>query len=67
MTLITRCVCFKRTFAELKEIAEATGARTVVELQQYAVFGRSCSLCLPYVERMLATGEVEFTELIDKT
>ncbi len=58
--MITRCVCFRRSFVELKRIAAARGVRTVEALQQYVLFGRSCMMCLPYVARMLETGETEF-------
>jgi bacterioferritin-associated ferredoxin len=61
---IDRCYCFGRPFAELKAIAEATGAATVEELQQHALFGKQCRLCHPYVRRMLRTGEVVFREIV---
>ena len=63
---IDRCVCFQRTFAELRAVAEATGARTVEALQQHAAFGQRCKLCHPYVRRMLRTGETVFHETIDE-
>lgn len=62
---IDRCVCFRRTFVELKAIAQQTGARTLEELQEEIEFGLSCRLCNPYVRRMLQTGETKFTELIE--
>ncbi len=61
---IDRCLCFGRTFAELAEVAEATGARTVAELQEHALFGRKCELCHPYVRRMLRTGQTAFHEVV---
>lgn len=61
---IDRCYCFGRTFAELKAVAEATGAATVPALQQHAVFGQQCRLCHPYVRRMLRTGETVFREIV---
>jgi NAD(P)H-nitrite reductase large subunit len=57
---VDRCVCFNKTFAALKQVADKTSAKTVQELQRHIDFGFSCLLCVPYVERMLATGEVEF-------
>jgi NAD(P)H-nitrite reductase large subunit len=57
---VSQCICFRRTFAELKRVAERTGARTVPELQRHTMFGMSCMLCVPYVQRMLETGETEF-------
>ncbi len=61
---IDRCVCFRRTFAELREVAALTGAGTLEELQRQVEFGRRCKLCNPYVRRMLRTGEVSFGGII---
>ena len=61
---IDRCMCFGTTFAELAEVAERTGARSVEALQAHALFGRKCGLCHPYVRRMLRTGETVFGEVI---
>lgn len=61
---IDRCVCFNRRFADLRRVAEKTGAATVEALQQEVVFGRKCGLCHPYVRRMLRTGETVFSEVL---
>ena len=61
---IDRCLCFGRTFAELADVAAETGAETVAELQQHALFGRKCQLCHPYVRRMLRTGQTVFHEVV---
>lgn len=61
---IDRCFCFAAPFADLKRVAHATGAQTVADLQQHAVFGRKCALCHPYVRRMLRTGEVVFDSVV---
>lgn len=61
---IDRCLCFGKTFAELAEVADATGAETVAELQEHALFGRKCALCHPYVRRMLRTGQTVFHEVV---
>lgn len=61
---IDRCLCFGKTFAELAETAERTGARSVAELQAHALFGQKCGLCHPYVRRMLRTGQTVFGEVV---
>jgi NAD(P)H-nitrite reductase large subunit len=58
--MVDRCVCFSRTFAELKRIAEREGARDIAALQSAADFGLKCGLCKPYVQRMLETGGTRF-------
>lgn len=61
---VTRCVCFNKTFAELRVIAEREGAATLEALQQHVVFGQNCKLCHPYVRRMLETGQSVFQSVI---
>ncbi len=61
---IDRCYCFGQTFAELRRVAEATGAGSVEALQAHALFGQRCKLCHPYVRRMLRTGEAVFHAVV---
>lgn len=63
---VDRCVCFRRPFVDLLEIAKKTGAQTLEELQEETEFGMACRLCNPYVRRMLITGETSFEELLDE-
>jgi bacterioferritin-associated ferredoxin len=58
--MIDRCVCYDRTFAELKRIATREGAKTVEELQHHVEFGLNCRLCHRYVREMLTAGKTEF-------
>ena len=62
--MVNQCVCYDRTFAELKKIAAICGAKSIQELQEHVDFGLNCKLCHPYVRRMLETGEAEF-EVLD--
>ncbi len=61
---IDRCLCFGYPFAELADVAAETGAATVTELQEHALFGQKCALCHPYVRRMLRTGQTVFGEVV---
>lgn len=62
---IDRCYCYQTTFAELKDVADATGAETVSQLQEHASFGKNCELCHPYVRRTLDTGQTVFHAVIE--
>ena len=58
--MVDRCICFSRTFEELKRIAERENASDVATLQTHAEFGQKCGLCKPYVARMLESGRTRF-------
>lgn len=58
--MVDRCVCFNRTFSEIKEISDKYNIKTISELKKYITFGENCRLCIPYVELMLKTGKTEF-------
>lgn len=53
---VKQCVCFERTFRELKE----SGAKTLDEIIERFHCSTGCGLCSPYIQRMLQTGETEF-------
>lgn len=61
---IDRCVCFRRTFVELLAVADASGARSLEQLQEETEFGLSCRLCNPYVRQMLRTRQTVFHTLL---
>ena len=61
---IDRCYCFQQPFAALKIVADETGAQSVAALQAHVEFGQRCTLCHPYVRRMLRTGETVFHEIV---
>ena len=63
---IDRCYCYEVRFARLKRVAEDTGADSVAALQEHVTFGKNCQLCHPYVRRMLRTGEVVFSEVVQE-
>ncbi len=58
--MVDRCVCFSRTFTELKRIAEREDAKDLASLQAKVEFGLKCGLCKPYVQRMLDSGGTRF-------
>ena len=58
--MVTRCVCFNVSFADLKEVAQEDGITDIDALRQVILCGANCRFCVPYIERMLRTGETEF-------
>lgn len=61
---IDRCFCYHETFADLRDVAHETGARSVEALQEHILFGQNCGLCHPYVRRMLRTGQTVFDAVV---
>ncbi|PIQ28406.1 (2Fe-2S)-binding protein [bacterium (Candidatus Blackallbacteria) CG17_big_fil_post_rev_8_21_14_2_50_48_46] len=61
---IDRCVCFQKTFNELKALALEQGIREIEALQESILFGKKCKLCHPYIREMLKTGQTEFYSLL---
>lgn len=60
---VSRCICHTITFAKGLELAQRHGCRTVAELQGLAPLGTGCGLCIPYMQRALATGETDLPVL----
>ena len=57
---VDRCVCFEMAFTDLKAYADEHGC-DFDDLAARFGCGRGCGLCIPYIRRMLATGETSFT------
>jgi len=64
--LINRCVCYNIKFSEVKKIMEENNFTSLEEVQKVVDVSKNCQLCRPYLERMLKTGETEFSYIITK-
>jgi bacterioferritin-associated ferredoxin len=58
--LVSKCICHKKDFSEVKDYAEANNYSSIKELQADNFCSNSCGLCIPYIELMFKTGETEF-------
>ncbi|MBE0642878.1 MAG: hypothetical protein IH600_02255 [Bacteroidetes bacterium] len=58
--MVDRCICYSKSFSELKSLAQLHGARDVAALQAVVEFGFRCGLCKPYVKRMIENGQTAF-------
>ena len=63
--MVTRCVCFGKTFKELKNTARRFDIDKLEDLQKRVRFGENCRRCHPYVQLMLRTGRTEFEPFDD--
>lgn len=54
------CVCHRISFSDLLKEARRRKLSSCNELIQAGLCGGSCSMCIPYIEKMLVTGETEF-------
>lgn len=53
---VNRCVCFDVTFERLKRHIDTHGGG-FDEIQRAFQCGKGCGLCIPYIRRMIHTGE----------
>ena len=60
MSEVDRCVCFDVRFERLRAYATARDA-DIDALQERFGCGRGCGLCVPFIRRMLKTGQTSFT------
>jgi bacterioferritin-associated ferredoxin len=57
---VKMCVCHRVSFKDLQQQAKERKLSSCQDLIQAGLCGGRCSLCVPYVEKMLHTGETEF-------
>ncbi len=62
--MVTKCVCYDKTFAEMKLLIDKNNLQTADDLRKYIPFGMNCKLCVPYVEQVFITGKTEFEPII---
>ena len=58
--MVTKCICYDKTFTDMKLLIDKHKLKTVDELQIHIPFGLNCKLCVPYVELVFKTGKTEF-------
>lgn len=57
---VVMCVCHNISFQEIQRKANHQNLTTISELKAKKICSNGCQMCVPYVERMLRTGETEF-------
>jgi bacterioferritin-associated ferredoxin len=60
---VTKCVCYNKTFAEMKARMDEKNLTTFDDLKNELCFGENCKICVPYVRKMIQTGETAFALL----
>lgn len=62
---IVKCICYDTTFEEMKKIMEENNLTTIDELRKFKTIAANCKLCVPYIKRMIETGQVKFNEILE--
>ncbi len=62
---ITKCVCFDMTFAQMKKKMEEKNINDIEGLRKIKPVATNCKLCLPYINKMIETGQTEFDQIIE--
>lgn len=63
---VLKCICFDTTFEEMKEIMKKNKLNSIEELRDIKQIADNCKLCLPYIEKMIETGQTEFEVITDQ-
>lgn len=63
---ITKCICFDKTFQEIKKIMKEKNISSICEIIEVTGVAANCKLCLPYITFMIETGQTEFEIMLDQ-
>ena len=58
--LVTQCVCYQKSFVEIKDFASQNDIDDLMELKKLDYCSNKCTMCAPYVEIVLKTGATQF-------
>lgn len=58
--MIDGCICFKKTFTEIKRLSEEENLTSLDSLVSEKNICCKCCMCQPYIEEMYKTGLTEF-------
>ena len=61
----TKCVCNNISFEEMKIIAVKNDIQNIEGLVNVLQVATNCRLCVPFIKKMLATGETIFKIVSD--
>lgn len=62
--MVSKCVCYDKTFAEMKLLIEKYNIKTIEGLRAHIPFGMNCKLCVPYIELVFKTGKTGFEPIV---
>ncbi len=62
---ITKCICYDTTFEEMKKIMIERNINTLDELKEVKMVAANCRLCIPYICKMIETGETKFNTILE--
>lgn len=62
---ITKCICYDTTFSEMKIIIEKNKLNSLEELREFKQVAWNCKLCVPYINKMIETGETKFEVIME--
>jgi len=63
--LVNKCVCNDITFEEMKNIMKENNLKSIEELIKIKSVASNCKLCLPYIKKMIETGNTKFEIITD--
>lgn len=62
---IIKCVCCDMTFEDMKKVMKMKNIHTIEELIEKKIVASNCRLCIPYITKMIDTGQTKFEMIIN--
>ncbi len=62
---ITKCICYDTSFEDMKKIMKDNNLSTLEELKKFKTVADNCKLCVPYIDRMINSGETKFEVILE--
>ncbi len=63
--MVTKCICYDTSFKEMKKIMKENRLTTLEELKEVKTIADNCKLCVPYIMKMIETGETKFEIILE--
>lgn len=63
--IITKCICNDITFEEMNERVKEYKIKGIEDLRKIMTVASNCKLCLPYINKMIETGQTSFENILE--
>jgi bacterioferritin-associated ferredoxin len=63
--IITKCICNDITFEKINKKINEKKIKRIEDLRKVMTVASNCKLCLPYINKMIETGQTSFENILE--